>query len=406
MKRRDALWWGVLLVMEMVVGFGLLGWLYRRAIIGDKLFFLTVTLLGLVLALYYGVPGMVGAFAGAVGVALWVLPVSPRVFAADHLPELGFLLVTLTLVGAARSQWENRAVTAEINNDILSRRLERLNLDLTQRDHALREVFETVLIETESPHILYQGFRRLRFSEDRETLFRDVLELLYTHCHVEKSCIYEPKGRDVYQRLAVFGDSRLPEVLRWKSEEMPEILRVAASEKQVIIPKQIGPQFFMGIPILDTRDNLAYVLLIEEIRFINFSENVITLLKVASLWIKSLIEDRLAREELLPYSRYRSVVVIAPEHTRKFLKETVRQYEKFKLPYALLSCRGSISEETARSMEMQIRLFDGMYLTSDEELVIFLAMVAEPYVARVIQRLQPQFPDLEISSVSKEDLGI
>ncbi|SMC20110.1 hypothetical protein SAMN02746041_00819 [Desulfacinum hydrothermale DSM 13146] len=390
--------------VEVLLSMGILGALYQRQALPGPMCAMALGFMALVFSLFYGVPGLLASAVGGALLGQEVLNLPLRAFLAAHFVQLGWAFAALALVAVSRTQWENKVASTAVHNHILTRRLERLNLDLAQRDHALREIFEKVLVETESPRLLYHGFRRLRFSEDRETLFRDLLELLYSHCHVEKSCVYEPIGENKYRRVAVFGASQLPETLLWKSEDMPEILRVAAREKQVIVPKQLGPQFVMGIPIVNRDGGLVYVVLVEEIRFVNFSENIITLLKVAALWIRSLIEDRVARDQLIPYSRYRSVVVIAPEHAGKMLKERVRHYDRLGLPYTLLQCQGTLDEETCRILEMQLRLFDGLYLMDDTNLVIFLAMVSEPHVTRVVDRIAARFPTLGIRPVRPQAL--
>ena len=163
-----------------------------------------------------------------------------------------------------------------------------LTIELSEKDKAMQDAFREILVDMESPRIMYHTIRRLEYIEDRETLFNEILYILYSHCHAEKSCVYELVMGNRFKKVAAFGASSLPNTLRWKEEKMPEIMRVVKTEKEVIMPTRLNNRFVMAVPLLSTSGNLLYVILIEEIRFINMNEALLNLLKASAFWMKNI----------------------------------------------------------------------------------------------------------------------
>jgi len=302
----------------------------------------------------------------------------------------------LLVTGFIKSGLERRIVGTEIGNRIVNERLERLTVELSEKDKALQDAFQEVLTDMESPRIMYQTIRRLEYITDRETLFNEILYILYSHCHVDKSSIYETKGENRFQRVASFGASTLPDRLRWKSEKMPEVMRVARVEKEIVIPTRFNHRFIMAIPLLSSSDNLLYILLIEEIRFINLNESLLNLLKAAAFWIKHVVEGHFHREEFLPLSAFDSVIVYRPGVFKKALRQSIVSHKKYGLPYACLEVKGVISEDSCKQMASILRVHDELFLIADNRLLILLTMISENNVALVRKRLNGAFSDLRI----------
>ena len=379
---------------EIVLFYGTVLILRREEILGLELYFLVTAFVGLALALYYGVRGMIGAAAGTAALLFADMGAGLPSFLAGRYLEVTFFVAALLLTGFVRTGSDRRVLGTELTNTILRKRLERVTIELSERDRALQDAFQEVLVDMESPRIMYQALRRLEEIPERDAFFNEILYVLYSHCHVEKSSLFEPRGSGTFVRAVSFGGTSLPDTLEWKTEEMPEIIKVAATEQEVVVPKEIENRLVMAVPILSQAGALRYVLLLEEIRFINLSDNVINLLKIAAHWIKVLIENRLHLEELLPMSVFSSVLVYKREEGERVMARTTTRYHRYGLPYAVLRVTGPVTEERARALASSLRLYDMLVMTGEDELTLCLAMAAEanvPYVIRRLSRAHPEF---------------
>ena len=388
-------------IFELAVVYAVLGYVYHQEMIFEKLYFHLISFAGLIFALAYGIKGsLAAAVASAVLVIISVkLPV--LVFLSRHLMEISFFLAALFMTGFVKTNIERMALSQSLAHQILNRRVERLTMELSERDRALQDMSRSVLTDVESPRIMYQAMRRLYHIEDKESFFEEILYTLYTHCHVEKSSIYQLLRRGTYKRIASFGATTLPDVFKWKTENMPEIMRVVATEKEVIIPKELDHRLIMAVPILSPSNQLIYTILIEEIRFINLSENLINLLKVSAFWIKSLFENHLLMEDILALSHFSSVVVYKPEVALGLLKATIARHKKYRLPFALWQIKGPVSEETAQRLATSLRFYDELFLIKPDVMIAFLSMAADEEKQLVGKRLKQTLPALNFVSLKK-----
>ncbi len=378
----------VVFLCELIALYSAIWFLHTRGITTLKFQFLLLCFVGIIFTLYYGIKGALGTviFSGLFIYAF--IKQSSFIFLTQNYMETSFFLVTILVTGFVRSANELKTTNTDITNRILEKRIETLSIDLSEKDRALTDAFHEVLTDMESPKIMYQAFRRLSGITDTMTLFDEILYVLYAHCHVEKSSIYEPVTKHEFNRLSYFGSTTLPEVLKWKTEDMPEILRVAASKQEVIVPREFGNKLVMAIPILSSSEQLRYIIIVEEIRFINLSEDLINLLKIAAFWVKNSIENQLYREEMRSYSRFASVIAYRPDVSQTFLKRNVARYKKYKLAFCLLHISGMISERLVYKLSRTLRMYDEFYMLNDSEMVVFLSMTEEKYVHAVIERLK------------------
>lgn len=384
---------------EVVLIYGAVLFLRKGAVVGPELYYLLAAFAGLALSLYYGIQGMIGAAAGTVAL-LWVeFGAGLPSFLVRHYLEITFFTLALLFAGFVTSRASRRVLGTELTNRILKKRLERLTIELSERDRALQDAFQEVLTDMESPRIMYQALRRLEEIPERDAFFNEILYVLYTHCHVEKSSLFESQGHGAFKRAASFGVTSLPDQMTWRAEEMPEILKVAATEQEVVIPKEIENRLVMAIPILSQAGDLRYILLVEEIRFINLSDNLIDLLKIAAHWIKTLIENRLHMDDLLPMSLFSSVLVYKPEEGRRVLARTIARYERYGLPYAILRVTGPVTEERARDLSRSLRLYDMLVMSGENEMILCLAMAAHVNVPFVILRLSSAHPEFTFEEI-------
>ncbi len=392
----------IVFIFECVAVYGGIWVLHDKGITTLKFQFLLLCFAGLIFTLYYGIKGAIGAvtFSG-----LFVYAFTRQnffLFLTQNYMETSFYLVTILVTGFVRSGIELKTTSTNLTNRILEKRIETLGIDLSEKDKALHDAFHEVLTDMESPKIMYQAFRRLKGITDKITLFEEILYVLYTHCHVEKSSIYEPVSKHEFKRVTFFGSTTMPDVLKWKTEDMPEILRVAASEQEVIIPRELGNQFVMAIPILSSSEVLKYIIIVEEIRFINLSESLISLLKIAAFWVKYTIENQLYREEMQVYSQFASVTIYRPDVSQAFLKRNIARYEKYKLPFYLLSISGIITEKSVYKLSAALRMYDEFYMLNDNEMVVFLSMTEEKYIHSVIERLKSTGEDISIRRYDRQ----
>ncbi|MBW1744875.1 MAG: hypothetical protein JRJ25_00570, partial [Deltaproteobacteria bacterium] len=351
-----------------------------------------VSFLSLIFALYYGINGIAAAAIGASAIISLVVKGEVLVFLSLHYVEACFLVVGVVLTGIARTAIEQKITRTSLANAVMQQRMDRLLIELSEKDRGLQDVLEQVLTEVESPRILYQAIRRIGIIEEHETFLNEILHILYTYCHVEKSAFYKPDMKVGIKRVASFGATSLPENMKWKSEEMPEIMRVLMQEREIIIPKKIDQRLIMAV---------IYILLIEEIRFINMSEKLIGLLKLTAFWTRYLLEKRLYREKLQHLSAFTSVTVYQPSVARKVLDETISSHEKHKLPFVLLRIKGIMSEADMRKISSGLRIYDDMFMLNEEEILIFLSMTDESSLPFIIDRLKVVAPQLEIKATDK-----
>ncbi|MGD8388419.1 MAG: hypothetical protein PVG49_14840 [Desulfobacteraceae bacterium] len=388
---------------EILLFYGIVLFLRKGAVVGPELYYLLTAFVGLALSLYYGIRGMIGAAVGTAALLVFDLGAGVPGFLVHHYQKVTFFSLALLFTGFVTSRASRRVLGTELTNRILMKRLERLTIELSERDRALQDAFQEVLTDMESPRIMYQALRRLEEIPERDAFFNEILYILYTHCHVEKSSLFEPQGLGTFGRVASFGVTSLPDRIPWRAEEMPEILKVAATEQEVVIPKEIENRLVMAIPILSQAGDLRYILLVEEIRFINLSDNLINLLKIAAHWIKTLIENRLHLDDLLPMSAFPSVLVYKQEEGRRALARTITRYRRYGLPYATLRVTGPVTEESARNLSRSLRLYDMLVMSGEDEMILCLAMAANVNVPFVILRLSSAHPEFAFEEIEAQE---
>jgi len=387
--------------VEVILSYGVVGLIYYQGIISEGLVYLLISFLSLIFALYYGINGIAVAAIGAGAIISLLVKGEVLVFLSLHYVEASFFVTGLVLTGITRTAVEQKIIQTSLANAVMQQRMDRLLIELSEKDRGLQDVLEQVLTEVESPRILYQAIRRIGIIEDHETFLNEILHILYTYCHVEKSAFYKPDMKVGIKRVASFGATSLPENMQWKSEEMPEIMRVLMQEREIIIPKKIDQRLIMAVPIFSVSNEFIYILLIEEIRFINMSEKLVGLLKLTAFWTRYLLEKRLYREKLQHLSAFTSVTVYQPSVARKVLDETISSHEKHKLPFVLLRIKGIMSEADMRKISSGLRIYDDMFMLNEEEILIFLSMTDESSLPFIIDRLKVVAPQLEIKATDK-----
>ena len=334
----------------------------------------------------------------------WVYEENILSLLSTHYLEASFLIAGLFITGFVKTDIDKKIIGTELGNQIVNQRLDRLAIELSEKDKALQDAFREVLTDMDSPRIMYQTLRRLEYIDERDALFNEILFILYTHCHVEKSVVYEANKGKRFTRVSSFGATTLPDALKWKAKKIPEIMRVAAKEREVVIPTRFNNRFAMAVPLMSTSGNLLYIILIEEIRFINLNESLINLLKASAFWIKNVLENHFHREEFLPFSKYASVVVYLPEHSKAFLSKSIANHKKFGLPYACLHVKGDLSEENCKKLSAQLRIHDEFFMVSEDTMVALLTMIIKDHVPFVMKRLENALPGLEIRWLSKNKI--
>ncbi|RJQ56069.1 MAG: hypothetical protein C4530_15380 [Desulfobacteraceae bacterium] len=391
------------LIFESMATSALLGYLKVQAYLSDELFFLFLSLFCLIFSLYYGLSGAWASILFAIFLnAMFLQNDFVDLFSRFYL-ELSFLMAAVTITAFNRSGMEKKTIRTELLNQVLNQRVERLNIELSEKNRALQDVFREALIDMESPRIMYQTIRCLEYIQDRKSLFNEILNILYVYCHVEKSCVYEFVSKNQFKKVATFGTSNLPENIRWNEQRLPEILRVAQRQKEIIVPMKFSNRFIMAVPILSTSGKLLYIILIEEVRFISMSDALLNLLKVAAFWMKSIIENQFHREEFLLLSAFQTVVVYRKEISKKIFRSSIMSHERYRLPYACIWIRGEITEAACREANSLVRIHDEFFLLSDTELILLLTMITESNVPFVLKRIQEALPHLEIGRETNVD---
>ncbi len=392
-----------IIFFEVIFSYGLIWLIYYHGIIPEDLVLLSVSFLSLIFALYYGINGIAAAAVGVGMVISLVVKGEVLVFLSLHYLEACFFVTGLVLTGIARTAVEQKIIRTNLTNSVMQQRMDRLLVELSEKDRGLQDVLEQILTEVESPRILYQAIRRIETIKEHETFLNEILHILYTYCHVEKSAFYKPDMKGGIERVASFGATSLPENMKWKSEEMPEIMRVLMQEREIIIPKKIDQRLIMAVPIFSVTDELIYILLIEEIRFINMSEKLISLLKLTAFWTRYLLEKRLDREKLQPLSAFASVIVYQMSVARKVLDETISRHKKYSLPFVLLRIKGTMDEADVRKISSGMRIYDDLFMLDEGEILVFLSMTDEKNLPLIINRLKVAAPQFVIEAANKTE---
>ena len=386
---------------EVIFFYGAIGLAYHLGIISEYLTFLLMSFLSLIFALYYGINGIAVAAIGTIAIVSLVTKSEVLVFLSRHYMEACFFASGLVLTGIARATIEQKVTRTGLANEVMQQRMDRLLVEVSEKDRGLQDVLEQVLSEVESPKILYHAMRKIENIDSYEEFLNEILYVLYTYCHVEKSAIYKPGEKGRLKRVVSFGATSLPEEMEWKSEEMPEIVRVMLQEREIIIPKKAGHRLIMAIPILSVSDELIYVLIIEEIRFINLSEKLIGLLKLMAFWTRYLLEKRLYREKLKPLSAFNSVIVYQPSIARKVLDGNISCHKKYGLPFALLRIEGPIDEEGMGIIASALRIYDDLFMLDEKKVIVFLSMTDEKDLPVIIDRLKAVAQQYTIEATDK-----
>lgn len=392
----------ILFIAELAAIYVGLGFVYNQKWIDPELFYLLIAFSCLIFCLYYGVRGAGASVLLSVVLISLVLEQDILTLLTTHYLEVSFLMAGLFITGFVKTGMDKKMAGTELGSQIVNQRLDRLTVELSEKDKALQDAFREVLTDMDSPRIMYQTLRRLEYIDDRETLFSEILFILYTHCHVEKSVIYELKKGNRFARVSSFGATTLPDVLKWKSKKIPEIMRVATAEREVVIPTRFNNRFVMAVPLMSTSGNLLYIILIEEIRFINLNESLINLLKASAFWIKNVLESLFHREEFMPLSVFSSVIIYRPEHYKVFLSRSIGSHKKFGLPYACIQIKGDLNEENCKRLSSMLRIHDEFFMVSEDSLVILLTMITKQNVPFVVKRLNNALPEMEMQQLSKK----
>jgi len=391
----------IIFIAELAAVYVGLGLVYIQKWIYPELFYLLVAFSCLIFCLYYGVSGAGASVLLSIVLMSMVLEENILTFLTSHYLEASFLMAGLFITGFVKTGMDKKMAGTELGSQIVNQRLDRLTVELSEKDKALQDAFREVLTDMDSPRIMYQTLRRLEYIDDRETLFSEILFILYTHCHVEKSVVYELKKGNRFARVSSFGATTLPDVLKWKSKKTPEIMRVATAEREVVIPTRFNNRFVMAVPLMSTSGNLLYIILIEEIRFINLNETLINLLKASAFWIKNVLENHFHREEFLPLSVFSSVIVYRTEHFKAFLNRSIASHKKFGLPYSCIQIKGDLNEENCKKLSAMLRIHDEFFMVSEGTLVILLTMITKENVPFVLKRLNDAIPALEVKQLTK-----
>ncbi len=399
MKRIDRKYF--IFFFEIIFSYGAIGLAYHQGIISEYLVYWLISFFSLIFALYYGINGIASAAVGSIVIVTLVTKGEVLVFLSRHYVEACFFVTGLVLTGIARATIEQKITMTGLANEVMQQRMDRLIVEISEKDRGLQDALEQVLTEVESPRILYQAMRKIEDIKEHESFLNEILHVLYTYCHVEKSAFYKPGEKGSLKKVASFGATSLPENMEWKSEDMPEIMRVMMQEREIIVPKKAGHRLIMAIPILSISDKLVYVLIIEEIRFINFSEKLLGLLKLMAFWTRYLLEKRLYREELQPLSAYAPVIVYQPSIARKVLDDNMSRYKKHRLPFALLRIKGAINEEDMRKISSALRIYDDLFMLDKDEILVLLPMTDEKNLPVIIDRLRPVAPQFSIEAADK-----
>ena len=392
----------IIFIAELAALYGALGLIYRQKWIHPELFFLLIAFSCLIFCLYYGVRGVGASILLSIALVSWVHEENILSLLSTHYLEASFLIAGLFITGFVKTDMDKKITGTELGSQIVNQRIDRLTIELSEKDKALQDAFREALTDMDSPRIMYQTLRRLEYIDDRDMLFNEILFILYTHCHVEKSVVYEVKKGNRFSRVSSFGATTLPDLLKWKAEKMPEIMRVAVSEREVVIPTRFNNQFVMAVPLMSTSANLLYIILIEEIRFINLNEALINLLKASAFWIKNVLENHFHREEFLPFSLFSSVIIYRPEHCKAFLGRSIANHKKFGLPYACIQIKGDVNEENCKKLSAMLRIHDEFFMVSEGILVVLLTMIIKDNVPFVVKRLNNAVPDIEIQRLPKK----
>ena len=392
----------ILFIAELATIYVGLGFVYIQKWISPELFFLLIAFSCLIFCLYYGVRGAGASVLLSVVLISLVLEQDILMLLTTHYLEVSFLMAGLFITGFVKTGMDKKMAGTELGSQIVNQRLDRLTVELSEKDKALQDAFREVLTDIDSPRIMYQTLRRLEYIDDRETLFSEILFILYTHCHVEKSVVYELKKGNRFARVSSFGATTLPDVLKWKSKKTPEIMRVAKAEREVVIPTRFNNRFVMAVPLMSTSGNLLYIILIEEIRFINLNESLINLLKASAFWIKNVLESHFHREEFMPLSVFSSVIIYRPEHYKEFLSRSIANHKKFGLPYACIQIKGDLVEENCKRLSSMLRIHDEFFMVSEDTLVILLTMITKQNIPFVVKRLNNALPEMEVQQLLKK----
>jgi len=217
---RDSPFRYIVFIVEPAALYGGLGLIYSQKWIHPELFFLLVAFSCLIFCLYYGIRGVVTSILFSVILVSWVHEENILSLLTTHYFEASFLMAGLFITGFVKTGMDKKNVGAELASWIVNQRLDRLTAELSEKDKALQDAFLEVLTDMDSPRIMYQTLRRLEYIDEREALFNEILFILYSHCHVEKSVIYEVKKGNRFTRVSSFGATTLPDLLKWKAKKM------------------------------------------------------------------------------------------------------------------------------------------------------------------------------------------
>lgn len=395
----------IIIFVEFLVVYGLLGVdVSTKQILSEESFYLIIIISGLAFTFYYHMTGAI----------LSILCSCLLIFLKTDGDLLGFFLLypkeislvigILIALGLGKYSMEERLVSIEATTQLQAERIDHLRIQLSEKDKKMQDEFRDILTNMESPTILYHAIRRIGSLPDRQEYLNETLQVLYTYCHVEKSSIYERDDQGKLTRITTFGMSSLPDVLEWGQEEMPEILRVARSEKNVIIPKIIDNRLAMAIPLLSPSQEILYIILLEEIRFINFTKDLINLLKMSALWIKSLLEQKLQTETLLPFSVFSSVIVYKPVFAQEFLEEIATRYRALGVPYSLIQITLSeaITEQKSLELASALRLYDEIFMISSDQFVVLLTMTTPQDLPFIMKRLENSIVGIKLEIITSD----
>ena len=121
-------------LIEFTLAYGALGYMSLERWVPDGLFHMILSFFCIVFSLYYGIKGAVASVGLAVILVALTLERSILPFFSQHYLEASFLIAATMITGFIRSGMENKIIGTELANDIMNQRVERLTIELSEKD--------------------------------------------------------------------------------------------------------------------------------------------------------------------------------------------------------------------------------------------------------------------------------
>jgi hypothetical protein len=122
------------------------------------------------------------------------------------------------------------------------------------------------------------------------------------------------------------------------------------------------------------------------------------------LWIKSLLEQKLQTETLLPFSVFSSVIVYKPVFAQEFLEETATRYRVLGVPYSLirLTLSEAITEQKSLELASALRLYDEIFMISSNQFIVLLTMTTPQDLPFIMKRLENSIVGIKLEIITSE----